>query len=314
MVGIVLPGISPKVVSVFEMIRPHIVAGGLLAFFLGALLAMLDGAAFSPARLVLGYLVISIADLSTHYSNDYFDAGANSDIERDKAFGGSRVLYEHPELRPLARSIAIALMLLSVTLAVIFVLLCGAPGELLAIAIGANLLGWFYSALPLRLSARGLGEIAIALGTGLLIPGTGYLVARGQFDPPFLLFAMPFTMYGFMLSLSLEVPDMEDDIRVGKNNLVVRKGRRFAFSAIGVLSSLATIAFLIYAEGLAPPTIIDFRIVAAISCIPLAAGLVGLLRMPDKREGADRLSAVNITALFLFNVFMDIYATVLLLT
>lgn len=309
---IVSSGIAPKVINVLKMIRLHIVAGGLLAFSLGTLLAVLGGAAFSPVRSALGYLIISIADLSTHYSNDYFDSSMGSYAEGGKTFGGSRILFKHPELRPLARSIAIALMLLSLILAIIFVLLYGAPSELLVIAIGANLLGWFYSALPLRLSARGLGEIAIALGTGLLIPGTGYIVTKGRFDPLFLLLAMPFTIYGFTLSLSLEVPDMEDDIRVGKNNLVVRKGRGFTFSVIGMLSFLATFAFLIYAKGVAPTAIIDFRVVAMISCIPLAVGLIGFLRRPENRNGINRLSAAYIAALFLFNVLMNMYLIILL--
>lgn len=301
-----------KVINVLRMIRLHIVAGGLLAYSLGTLLAMLDGATFNPARSVLGYLVISIADLSTHYSNDYFDSRVGSYTRDGKTFGGSRILFDHPELRPLARSIALALMLLSSILAVIFVLMYGASGELVAIAICANLLGWFYSALPLRLSARGLGEIAIALGTGLLIPGTGYIVTKGKFDPLFLLLAMPFTMYGFTLSLSLEAPDMEDDIRVGKNNLVVRKGRGFAFSAIGMLSIIATLTFLTYAKVVEPTTNIDFRIVLMISYIPLAVGLVSLLRRPGIGEGVNRLSTAYIVALFLFNMFMNLYFLILL--
>lgn len=173
-------------------------------------------------------------------------------------------------------------------------------------------MGWFYSALPLRLSARGLGEIAIALGTGLLIPGTGYIVTKGKFDPLFLLFAMPFIMYGFTLSLSLEAPDMEDDIRVGKNNLVVRKGRGFTFSVIGALSFLATLSFLTYAKGVAPTTIIDFRVVVMISCIPLVVGLVGFFRRPEKRDVINRLSAAYIAALFLLNVLLNIYFIILL--
>jgi len=308
----VLPVISSKAIGALRMIRPHIVAGGLLAFSLGALLAMLDKAAINPIRFVLGYLVISTADLSTHYSNDYFDSMANSRVKGEKTFGGSRILFERPELRPLARSIAIALMSLSIALASIFVLLCGAPSELLAIAICANLLGWCYSALPLRLSARGLGEIAIALGTGLLIPGTGYIITKGRFDPFFLLFAIPFTMYGFTLSLSLEVPDMEEDIAVGKNNIVVRRGRRFAFSLIGALSLLATVAFMAYANGAELTTIVDFRLVSTISCIPLAVGFLGFLRGPEMGDGVNRLSTAYIVALFLFNVFLNVYFIILL--
>lgn len=305
--------IPPKVINVLGIVHPHIVAGGLLAFSLGTLLAILNNASFIPTNIVLGYLVILFADLSTHYSNDYFDAKANVYTCHDKMFGGSHILIDHTELHSIARSIAISLMLLSIALASASVILFGAPKELLIIAMSANLLGWFYSAPPVRLSAHGLGEIAIALGTGLLIPGTGYLVTKGRIDQLFLLLAIPFIMYGFILSLSLEAPDMEDDFKVGKRNLVVRKGRRFTFTILMALSSLATVVFLIYAVNISLITIIDLRVVAVFSFVPLATNLVGFRGMPEEKEEVNRYSTFNVAALFLFNIFMNVYLAILLL-
>jgi 1,4-dihydroxy-2-naphthoate octaprenyltransferase len=302
-------------INILRIIRVHIVAGGFLAFLLGVLLAILYNATFSLARVALGYLVIFFGDLSTHYSNDYFDAETKQTDESDKnkVFGGSNILIEHPELRPLSRLIAIALMFLSVALALISVPLYNVPYEFLVIAITANLLGWFYSAPPLHLSSRGLGEAAIALGTGLFIPTSGYLVTKGQLDISFLLLTIPFMMYGFVLSLSLEAPDMEDDLKVGKTNLVVRKGRYFTFSAITALSVLATVLFLMYAKTIASATAIDLKVITVFSSIPLAAGLVGFLKKPEKREEANRFGAVNIAALFLFNIIMNAYFIILIL-
>jgi 1,4-dihydroxy-2-naphthoate octaprenyltransferase len=302
------------IISIFRIIRVHIVVGGFLAFLLGVLLAVLNKATFTLARVALGYLVVFFGDLSTHYSNDYFDAETKQTggSEKNKMFGGSSVLTEHPELRPLSLSIAIALMLLSIALAFISVSLYNVPKEFLVIAITANLLGWFYSAPPLHLSSRGLGEAAIGLGTGLFIPASGYLVTMNQLDTSFLLLTIPFMMYGFILSLSLEAPDMEDDLKVGKTNLVVRKGRHFTFSTITVLSVLATVLFLMYAKSITPATAIDLEVVTVFSSIPLAAGLVGFLKKPEKREEANRLGAVNIAALFLFNIILNAYFIILL--
>jgi 1,4-dihydroxy-2-naphthoate octaprenyltransferase len=92
----------------------------------------------------------------------------------------------------------------------------GAPIEFLIVILGASLVGWFYSAPPLRFISRGFGEFALAVVTGFAIPGLGYLAIRGQFDPLFFYFAIPFIMYGLMLSLSLQVPDIEVDSKGNK--------------------------------------------------------------------------------------------------
>jgi 1,4-dihydroxy-2-naphthoate octaprenyltransferase len=195
----------------------------------------------------------------------------------------------------------------SITLAVASILWYGVPGEFLMIAVGANLLGWFYSAPPLRLLSRGLGEIAIAIGTGFVIPGAGYLAARGQLDSFILHLTIPFIMYGFILSLSLEIPDMEDDLKVGKTNLVVRKGRQFAFATISLLSSLATIIFLIVTRFAAPPTSLHLSVFTIFSLIPLASGAAGSLQKPQIRSETTRFGTANILSLFIFNILTNIY-------
>ena len=43
------------------------------------------------------------------------------------------------------------------------------------------LLGWAYSAPPLSLNSRGLGELSVALGFGILIPLGADYVQRGAF-------------------------------------------------------------------------------------------------------------------------------------
>jgi len=307
-----MPDSLRTVINMVGMIRIHIVVGGILAYSLGVLLAILSGSSLDPTSVVIGYLIIFLADLSTHYSNDYFDSAMNPSGEHNKMFGGSRVLSEHPELRATSRLIAITLVILSVSLASFSAFIRLIPVELMVIAVAANLLGWFYSAPPTRFSTRGLGELTIALGTGFLIPAAGYVVVKGQLDTSFLLLAIPFVMYGFILALSLEVSDMEDDLRVGKSNLVVRKGRRFAFSAILALSVLATLAFSVYTKEVIYSTV-DLAVVAAFSYVPVVAGLMGVIKRPETRDEANRFGSANVIALFLFNVLMVAYLTLLTL-
>jgi len=295
---------APKL-RILRTIRLHIVAGGVLAFSVGALLAVVAGGSFNLERVMLFYVTVLFGDLSTHFSNDYFDVEVDKQIGQRKFFSGSNILVNHPELRSLSKSISILLLSSSIILAAVAVVFQGASIEILIIALGANFLGWFYSAPPLRLISRGLGEIVVALIVGLVVPGAGYLSVRGQFDPLLAYFVVPFVMYGLTLSLSLEAPDIEGDTKGGKRNISVRKGERLLFSLILSMTLLATLAFVFYAWHIVT-TPLDFGIIALFSIVPLTAGLIGLVGiLLNKKAGL--FSTLNVGSLFFFNVAMVAY-------
>ena len=178
--------------------------------------------------------------------------------------------------------------------------------EFLIVVLVANLLGWIYSAPPLRLNSRGLGEITIAFVTGFIIPSAGYLVVKVRLDTQFLFLSIPFMMYGLVLSLSLETPDIETDRKGGKWNIAVRKGKRFIFSTIFALSFLATSTFLIY-NWIIKYAIIDLKIVMFFSLMPLLTGFYGFLKVTDNRVDVKVPCFLNIVSLFLFNIFVNGY-------
>jgi len=297
--------------KILRIIRVHIVVGGVLAFSLGALLAIAGGGSFDLARVVLGYTVVLLGDLSSHYSNDYFDVEVDKYIEQKKFFAGSTILVSNPNLRSLSRYISISLLAFSNILAVVIVLFLGAPIEFFVVILAASLVGWFYSAPPLRLTSRGLGEVAVGCVTGFAIPALGYLAVRGQFDPLFVYFAVPFVMYGFMLSLSLEAPDVEVDRKGGKRNFAVRKGERSVFFLILALAVSATLTFFV-CGWLVTSAVVDLGVVVLFSIAPLTAGLLGFVGVFQKRE-VKHFSALNVASLFAFNMLMIAYLLAIVL-
>jgi 1,4-dihydroxy-2-naphthoate octaprenyltransferase len=297
--------------KILRIIRVHIVAGGVLAFSLGALLAVAGGGSFDLTRVALGYAVVLLGDLSTHYSNDYFDVEVDKHIEQKKFFSGSTLLVSNPNLRSLSRYISISLMASSNLLAVALVLFLGVPIEFFVVILGASLVGWFYSAPPLRLTSRGFGEVAVACVTGFAIPGLGYLAVRGQFDPLFVYLAVPFVMYGLILSLSLEAPDVDVDRKGGKRNLAVRKGEPSVFFLILALAVSATLTFYVY-NWFITSAVVDLGIVFLFSIMPLIAGLAGFVGVLQKRA-VNRFSALNVASLFVFNTLMIAYLLVIVL-
>lgn len=294
-----------QALKILRIMRVHIVLGGVLAFSVGTLLAVVAGGSVDFSRVALAYVIVFLGDLSTHYSNDYFDVEVDKYVANRKVFSSSNILVTNPDLRPLSRVMSISMLLLSNVTAAVAVLLQVFPIDLFLLIFATSLLGWFYSAPPLRLISRGFGEIVVAFATGFTIPAMGYLSVRGQLDSFFLLFAFPFMMYGLMLSLSLQVPDIETDRKGGKRTLAVRHGERAVFSLILVSTLTATVAFILYALQIHFSRF-DFGIVAFFSIIPLTAGLCRFLRVLQKKD-TYFFRNVNVISLFLFNTMTIAY-------
>jgi 1,4-dihydroxy-2-naphthoate octaprenyltransferase len=298
------------ILNILRVIRLHIVIGGALAFLLGTLLAIVNGGSFHPLLFALTYLVVLCGDLSTHFGNDYFDAQMDSQAEK-KFFSGSGLLVNNPSLRSLSKTLAIFLLASSVVLAAVATFILGGPMELMIITLVANFLGWFYSAPPLRLVSRGLGEVAIAFGTGFAIPGMGYLSAKGQIDPFFIYLSIPFMMYGFILSLSLEAPDRGIDLKGGKRNIIVRIGERAVFSLIPAIAILCTLSYLFYNWQIVSSSI-NLGLIALFSTVPLVAALFDFLEVFKGKKA--NLGFLGVLSLFLFNILMNSYLLLLVLT
>lgn len=156
----------------------------------------------------------------------------------------------------------------------------------------------------MRLISKGLGEAAIALAAGFAIPAVGYLSVMGQFDLLFAYFVLPFMLYGFMLSLSLEAPDIEVDLKTGKRNIGVRKGEKTVVGLILAVTSIASLFFV--CAGQINIASINLGVVMLFSTVPLAAGVTGFFSLLQKKP-MRRYYTANILALFFFNAVMVAY-------
>jgi 1,4-dihydroxy-2-naphthoate octaprenyltransferase len=221
--------------------------------------------------------------------------------------GGSGVLNEFPELKEFAKRFAIVLIIISLALAIIFTLIYSLPIYFLGFVILGNLLGWFYTAPPIGLVYRRLGEFATVLTTGIMLPGMGYLVTTGLLNWQFLIIAIPLMIYGAAFILSVEIPDMEGDEKVQKRTLIVRRGRGFGFALIGLCFLMATIYFTIMAMFFSHIATLGFELLALLSLIPTSFGLAGLLKRPLENLAASKWANIEVAALFLFVFLVDLY-------
>ena len=280
---------------------------GLALFVFGALWAVLLGSIFSLQRLLFGYLVILPAQLSVHFSNDYFDFSSDRPGMGTLISGGGGVLLEHSELRKTVLWIALILILVSIGVGIAFMWTYSYPFWMISFVLLGNLAGWVYSAPPVSLSKRGLGEFCYTFISGFLIPGMGYLVMRGILDLNGIFFTIPLTLYGLASILSVEIPDVEDDRLSNKRTWVARKGRSYGFTIIGWLLFVATIYFFLFPVFDRRQVPVDFRILGLLSLLPLVAGVIGFLKKPTDRKLATRVAIWIVVLLAVFSVIVDIY-------
>jgi len=131
-------------------------------------------------------------------------------------------------------------------------------------------IGWGYSAPPLRLNSRGLGELCVLAGFSLL-PLGAWLVQTGNLSANVVAIAIPVGLLTANLLFINQFPDRKADIQAGKLHWVARlepDTARWGYVLIASLSWLM-LAMLI-AVGLLPvsalvamlPAVLTYRAAA----------------------------------------------------
>jgi 1,4-dihydroxy-2-naphthoate octaprenyltransferase len=235
-----------RLIAFVRLGRPQFLVGGFVLYGLGGALAVASGADFDPWRYAWGQLVVTATQLMTHYANDYFD------LEADRAnrtptrwSGGSRILPDGALAPVVALRASRVLLVIAAGAAVVTARRVGLGALLLSAAMIG--LAWGYSAPPLRLCARGLGELTTALVVTLLVPLFGYDLQAGALAAPiFFAAALPCALQ-FAMLLAIELPDAAGDAAVGKRTLVVRLGalpaaRLYAATTLAAFGALPLLA------------------------------------------------------------------------
>ena len=290
-----------------RLARLHFLVFGFMIYLMGYLLALSNGASFDMGKFVLGYVVFGCAHLSVSFSNDYFDRKSDANSIRTAFSGGSRVLVEYPQLETLALKVALVLVAASAIAAALFTFIFDYSVCFLVFAVLGGLLGWFYTAPPLKLAYRKLGEVATVLAVGLMMPGMGYFVAYGHIDLFFSIFVFPLSCYGLLFILTVEMPDIDADRAGKKINALVKWGVKtgvsisFCSALVGTLS-LALIHFSGVFTG-----ILDVGPLAMFSALPLVGAASGYQENFNRRQRLTRHVNTNMTAMVLFVLLLDFY-------
>ncbi|MGH2730927.1 MAG: prenyltransferase [Actinomycetota bacterium] len=231
---------------VFMSARLPFLTATIVPILLGALVARSHG--FSNwGAVLLALLGGSAIHLGLNILNDVFDATSGADeanVTPTMFSGGSRMIqYGIVSLNSM-RIAAAACYAVGIAIGFYFVATRGI--ELLWIGLAGVFLSIFYTAPPLRLVHRGLGEICVALGFGpIMVLGT-YFVVTEDLSGEALYASLPVALLIMLVLYVNQIPDRPADARAGKNTIVVRLPRE-AIVAGFALSVAAT--FILIAAG-----------------------------------------------------------------
>lgn len=214
--------------------------------------------------------------VSANTFNDYFDWTSGTDALNADYFtpysGGSRsielgLISEGGLLR-----LAVVSLVISALVAAPIVFAHG-PGVLAFGAAGA-FIAYFYTAPPLRLSARrGLGELSVGLAFGPLLAAGCVFALTGDVSAADFMVGVPIGLLTTAILFINEFPDMQADALAGKNHLVVTLGKARSRWVYVVLISLGfAVCVVLVLLGVLP-----LGALAMLLAIPIAIKAVTVL-------------------------------------
>lgn len=213
--------------------RPHFLLGGALLYALGAII----GGEADIAHYLLGQGMVTSAQATAHFVNEYADVEFDRFVTRRTLFSGGSGVLGSGRLSP-----GVALRAAQ-TATGLTLLLAGATFTISATAATIGLVAlavsWAYSMPPIRLLDTGWGEMVTSLTVAGLVPVVGATINHGSITPQLLWLMAALAPIHLAMMLAFELPDLESDRASGKTVLAVRVGEMAARKLMTTLYLLA---------------------------------------------------------------------------
>ena len=308
-------------------------------FSIGCYYAGIGDNLFSPISLTLTTFGILFFHLFSNLYNDYFDVTHGTDEANTEYFnaGMDSTILQGAQLSGGSRAVELGLITLKGTKSlanIMFILgLVTAAGILYmsylntgstsnaynsaVIALIGVLVGYFYTAKPIRLSSRyGLGELSIFLSFGpLLTLGTGFAIANETillYSNEFynlLLLGVPIGLLTTNILFINQYPDHASDKISGKNHLVVLLGKKASrwIYALNLVLALGSLYFIAENILIGTKQMLFLYVLIPISMFYSYFLLSGLFKFYNSRK----LIKYNIHTIYFHMLFSFIYMIIL---
>ena len=258
----------------FAATRPAFLSVTFVGCLLGLATAAYSGIPIGPALATATLFFALVAHAGSNVINDYYDAlsgcdGANT--ERQFPFTGGSRFIQNGVLSLRATGIFGYALLAAVVPAGLWLTAVSAP-ELMLIGLAGLVVGWAYSAPPLKLQSRGLGEFAITAGWLLVVIGSDFVQRHGFAFVP-VAAGLGFALLVANVLYINQFPDVKADAAAGKNTMVVRLGvarARWGYVLIAALAYGWPLSMVL--QGRLPAT-------ALVALLPAVASIAAARRL-----------------------------------
>lgn len=224
-----LAALPNPVLRYFAATRPAFLSVTFVGVLLGLASAVASGVALDASQATLTMFFALMAHAGANVINDYYDALSGCDAantERVFPFTGGSRFIQNGVLSMRATGVFGYALLAMVIPAGLWLTAHSANG-LIIIGLAGLVVGWAYSAPPLKLQSRGLGEFGITAGWSLVVVGTDF-VQRHDFHFLPVAAGLGFALLVANVLYINQFPDVRADADAGKRTLVVRLGVRNA--------------------------------------------------------------------------------------
>ena len=206
--------------------RPPFFTASIVPVLLGTSMAWAWYGKFSLVDFILTFVGVIALHAGANASNDYFDWKNGTDrFNKTFAFpftGGSRMIPDGLISPKEMKAIFIVAYLIALATGVILFLRHGYI--VLLLGFFGLLSGYFYTATPLFLAGKGIGEILIGLNFGILITLGAFFVQTDFLSWTPVIASIPVSILITLVLWINQFQDSEADIKAGKVHLVARLG------------------------------------------------------------------------------------------
>jgi 1,4-dihydroxy-2-naphthoate octaprenyltransferase len=242
---------NSKLITLFHASRPQFLVASAAPILVGSFLGYATAGTFNWTLFILALLGIMAIHSGANMANDYFDHISGNDWANKNPTpfsGGSRYIQEGTLSPKAVLFTALAALAVGSAMGVVIIVLTKSKFILILGLIGL-LGGFFYTAPPLKLGYRYIGEFVIALLFGVFPVYGSYYLQTGVLDVVPLLPGCIVGILIFLVILINEFPDLQADAAVNKRTLVVLFGVQVSvwiYRTALVASFIIAAAMMIY--------------------------------------------------------------------
>ncbi len=228
-------------------VRAPFFTATVVPILLGAVIGWARTGAFHWGYFLLTMLAGLLLHTGTNVANDYFDHKSGTDdinVEFVRPFTGGSRMIQDGLLTP--REVIGGALAAYVLAAIIGICLAYVRGPMIIVLGLVGLLsGFFYTAPPVNLVSRGIGEFFIGLNFGVLMTLGAFYVQTSYLAWEPVVASIPVALLIAGVLYINEFQDAPADGSVGKDHLVVRFGRRRAALGYAVLMALTYLSMVL---------------------------------------------------------------------